>query len=294
MGGLTLRRSVTHHRGHANRSGPRTRHGATSQPDPGGTSGVLGMGGGGSPAPHRHPGRGAGRVTHPSVIQYGCPPLANWCRCCTSSRPRPTPNGCWSSAPELADVLGTIICRVRDPDGACPSSWPTTTTNGCSTRPCPSCSNAGRHREPADQPPRSAAARRRWPTGLTEADGRPLRFTPHDFRRIFVTDAVLNGMPPTSPSWSSDTPTSTPPWATRPSTPKKSSPPTERSSPGGGPRPRRNTAPPPTPNGRSFSATSSDERSPSGLRPLLRTPCIHEHACIRCPLLRPIPPNAPG
>jgi len=28
-------------------------------------------------------------------------------------------------------------------------------------------------------------------TGLTDADGRPLHFTPHDFRRIFITDAKM-------------------------------------------------------------------------------------------------------
>ena len=33
-------------------------------------------------------------------------------------------------------------------------------------------------------------------TGLTDASGKPLTFLPHDFRRIFVTDAILNGMPP--------------------------------------------------------------------------------------------------
>jgi hypothetical protein len=33
-------------------------------------------------------------------------------------------------------------------------------------------------------------------TGLTDASGKPLTFTPHDFRRLFITDAVLNGMPP--------------------------------------------------------------------------------------------------
>ena len=32
--------------------------------------------------------------------------------------------------------------------------------------------------------------------GLTGTDGQPLRFVPHDFRRIFITDAVMNGMPP--------------------------------------------------------------------------------------------------
>ena len=34
-------------------------------------------------------------------------------------------------------------------------------------------------------------------TGLTDpATGEPLRFTPHDFRRMFITDAILNGLPP--------------------------------------------------------------------------------------------------
>jgi hypothetical protein len=34
-------------------------------------------------------------------------------------------------------------------------------------------------------------------TGLTgPADGRPLHFTAHDFRRLFITDAVLSGLPP--------------------------------------------------------------------------------------------------
>ena len=34
------------------------------------------------------------------------------------------------------------------------------------------------------------------PRALTNSAGQPLRFTPHDFRRIFITDAVLHGMPP--------------------------------------------------------------------------------------------------
>ncbi len=34
-------------------------------------------------------------------------------------------------------------------------------------------------------------------TGLIDpADGQPLRYTPHDFRRIFITDAILGGLPP--------------------------------------------------------------------------------------------------
>ncbi|MCW2915404.1 MAG: hypothetical protein JWN52_3472, partial [Actinomycetia bacterium] len=33
-------------------------------------------------------------------------------------------------------------------------------------------------------------------TGFTDATGKPLHFAPHDSRRIFTTDAVMNGMPP--------------------------------------------------------------------------------------------------
>src|SRR5438105_9860279 len=34
-------------------------------------------------------------------------------------------------------------------------------------------------------------------TGLTDpTTGGPLRFTPHDFRRIFITDAIMSGLPP--------------------------------------------------------------------------------------------------
>ena len=33
-------------------------------------------------------------------------------------------------------------------------------------------------------------------TGLTDAGGEPPIFSPHDFRRIFVTDAIMNGLPP--------------------------------------------------------------------------------------------------
>jgi hypothetical protein len=33
-------------------------------------------------------------------------------------------------------------------------------------------------------------------TGLTDPADEPLHFTPHDFRRMFITDAILNGLPP--------------------------------------------------------------------------------------------------
>jgi integrase len=32
--------------------------------------------------------------------------------------------------------------------------------------------------------------------GCTDANGRPMRYTFHDFRRLFITDAIMHGMPP--------------------------------------------------------------------------------------------------
>ena len=92
----------------------------------------------------------------------------------------------------------------------------------------------------------------------------------------------------TSPSWSPGTATSTPPWDTRPSTPKKSSTATGHSSPAAG-----RCAP-----GQEY-RTPTDaewdeflghfERRRLALGDCGRawgTSCIHEHSCIRCPLLR--------
>ncbi|MEU2930482.1 site-specific integrase [Streptomyces sp. NPDC007251] len=32
--------------------------------------------------------------------------------------------------------------------------------------------------------------------GLTDSTGQPLVFTPHDFRRLFITGAIRSGLPP--------------------------------------------------------------------------------------------------
>ncbi|MFG2586464.1 site-specific integrase [Streptomyces malaysiensis] len=32
--------------------------------------------------------------------------------------------------------------------------------------------------------------------GLTDSTGQPLDFAPHDFRRLFITDAIRSGLPP--------------------------------------------------------------------------------------------------
>ena len=102
-------------------------------------------------------------------------------------------------SPEIADVLAAIIGRVRDGTGAVPLVIAYDVHECEFTPPMPV---LFQRRVGADSRPVSAAVIRRWindaldGTGLTDASGRPLRFTPHDFRRIFATEAIMNGLPP--------------------------------------------------------------------------------------------------
>ncbi|MFF7701394.1 tyrosine-type recombinase/integrase [Streptomyces lydicus] len=94
--------------------------------------------------------------------------------------------------------------------------------------------------------------------GLTGSDGAPLVWTPHDFRRMFVTDAVANGLPPHIAQiicGHRDISTT----ATRRSTPTRPSRHTGPSSPAGElSAPARSTARRPARNGTISSATSND------------------------------------
>jgi integrase len=102
-------------------------------------------------------------------------------------------------SPELADVLSAIICRIRDPSGAVPLVVSYDIHERVWNPPMPL---LFQRRFGAENRPIPAGGIRALlnealtGTGLTDASGRPLTFSPHDFRRLFITDAVLNGMPP--------------------------------------------------------------------------------------------------
>jgi len=102
-------------------------------------------------------------------------------------------------SPELADVLSAIIFRIRDDSGAVPLVAAYDYHEKLWNPPTPLLfqRHYGGERRPITPP----AVRRLLnhalsKTGFTDATGQPLQFQPHDFRRIFITDAVMNGMPP--------------------------------------------------------------------------------------------------
>lgn len=102
-------------------------------------------------------------------------------------------------SPDLADVLATIVTRVRG-DGQAVPLVPFYDENERSWEaPAPllfQWTTAG-HRQALSTGTIRIAIREAFEASdLKDADGQPLYFRPHDFRRIFTTDAILNGMPP--------------------------------------------------------------------------------------------------
>jgi integrase len=101
-------------------------------------------------------------------------------------------------SPELADVLAAVIQRVRGKDGSIPlvASYD---RERVWNPPMPL---LFQHPVGIEDRPISATTVRQLldhafnRVGLISASGQPLRYVPHDFRRIFVTEAIMNGMPP--------------------------------------------------------------------------------------------------
>ena len=102
-------------------------------------------------------------------------------------------------APELAGVLSAIICRIRGADGTVPPVVAYDIHERVWNPPMPLLFQRQigiEHRPIPIHGIRALLNAALAGTGLTGASGNPLNFTPHDFRRLFITDAVMNGMPP--------------------------------------------------------------------------------------------------
>ena len=102
-------------------------------------------------------------------------------------------------SPELADVLSAIIRRGRDRAGTLPLVVGYDEHERAFLPPAPLLFQR-RHGTETTAIGRDfirnilAAALEN--TGITDTSGAPLRYTPHDFRRIFITDAIMSGLPP--------------------------------------------------------------------------------------------------
>ncbi|GLW54013.1 integrase [Kitasatospora phosalacinea] len=138
-------------------------------------------------------------VTHHSLVQYTLPTTGEVVPLLQIAPSKTDEERVLLVSPELADVLSAVVFRVRGLSGVIPLVELYDQAEKQWTPPMPALFQApdGGHHQPI-----AAAVIRRFLnhlltlTGLTDNTGQPLQYQPHDFRRIFVTDAIMSGLPP--------------------------------------------------------------------------------------------------
>jgi integrase len=139
-------------------------------------------------------------LTHHSLVQYRLPTTGELVPLLQIAPSKTDAERLLLVSPELADVLSAIICRVRGSSGAVPLVAAYDRHECIWSPPAPvlfqrhvNAENRALNDHAIRQLLIAALAR----TGLIDsATGEPLHYTPHDFRRLFITDAILNGLPP--------------------------------------------------------------------------------------------------
>jgi integrase len=139
-------------------------------------------------------------LTHHSLIQYRLPTTGELVPLLQIAPSKTDAERLLLVSPELADVLSAIISRVRGPAGKIPLVAGYDRHERRWREPAPFLFQHdvhGENRVHTDQGIRDLLEAALAGTGLTDpSTGGPLQYTPHDFRRIFITDAILGGLPP--------------------------------------------------------------------------------------------------
>ncbi|CAM5290793.1 hypothetical protein SVIOM74S_02286 [Streptomyces violarus] len=190
-------------------------------------------------------------------------------------------------SPELADVLSTIIARVRDPrTGAIPMLPNYDVAEKIWNPPMPllfQWTYGGQRTPVSRQMIRDGlneVLKRTWPPTPRASPSTSLRTTSEESSSPTQSAAACR---PTSRRSSQVTPTSTPRWATTPSTRRTPSKPTARSSPAVDHWSSEEYRTPTNEEWDAFLAHFEKRKVSIGTcARAFGTPCIHEHACIRC------------
>ncbi len=233
-------------------------------------------------------------LSHHSIVQYRLPATGEVVPLLQIAPSKTDAERLLLVSPELADILSAIVSRLRRSSGAIPLVASYDVREKVWNPPMPLLFQRAIGTEQRAFTPsaiRKLLINALAATGLTDTDGEPLVFSPHDFRRIFVTDAIMNGLPPhiaqvicghktidTTMGYKAIYPTETIEAhrafiarrrATRPSEEYR------------------------TPTDEEWDAFLAHfEKRKVAIGTCARafgTPCIHEHACVRCSLLRPDP-----
>ena len=163
-------------------------------------------------------------LSHHSLIQYTLPGTGEPVPLLQIAPSKTDTERLLVISPELADVLAAVITGSAAGTARWAASPPTTPTSGSGTRRCRCCSSAGSGSSTAPSPPppsaNGSAGRSTGPTSPTPPGSRC--GSPRTTSGACSSPTPsCTACPRTSPNSSPDTATSTPPWATRPSTPTR-------------------------------------------------------------------------
>ena len=139
-------------------------------------------------------------LSHHSLVQYRLPTTGEIVPLLQVAPSKTDAERLLVVSPELAEVLSAIILRVSTRTGKVPLVPSYDVHERVWSGPAPLLFQRRVGTEDRAIPPstvRKLLSAALVHSGLVDlADGRPLHYTPHDFRRMFITDAVMNGLPP--------------------------------------------------------------------------------------------------
>jgi hypothetical protein len=138
-------------------------------------------------------------LSHHSLIQYRLPDTSELIPLLQITPSKTDAERLLVISPELADVLSTIVARVRGGQTHVPLVVSYDKNERVYNSPMPLLFQWRRRLE--DRAVTETSLRTYLDHALTElgikdAGGQTMRYTFHDFRRLFITDAILHGMPP--------------------------------------------------------------------------------------------------
>ena len=139
-------------------------------------------------------------LSHHSLVQYRLPTTGELIPLLQIAPSKTDKERLLVVSPELADVLSQIITRIRGPLGTVSLVSSYDDYERVWLAPAPRLFqrringelHAFAHSTVLQMLNRAVAR-----TGLVDpVEGRPLHYTPHDFRRMFITEVIMNGLPP--------------------------------------------------------------------------------------------------
>lgn len=138
-------------------------------------------------------------LSHHSLIQYRLPGSGELIPLLQIAPSKTDAERLLVISPELADVLSTIVARIRAGQPHVPSVVSYDKNERVYNPPMPLLFQWRRrleNRPVTETVLRSYLDHALTALGVKDAAGRPMRYTFHDFRRLFITDAIMHGMPP--------------------------------------------------------------------------------------------------